>query len=481
MQSIGRLTVFPSLPPRIGRLQELAKNLYWTWTPAVQSLFERLNPAAYEAGARNPMRTLLSVRQADLDRAAADPDYQAAYDAALAAFDAYMGRTDLWYAQNVPANQGKVAYFSMEFAFHESIQIYSGGLGVLAGDHCKSASDLGLPFAAVGLLFKEGYFHQRLTAEGWQEETYEDLDPLALGLELATGADGKPVKVWVELPWRHVCAQVWRAQVGRIPVYLLDTDVEDNRPEDRKLTARLYGGNQETRVYQELVLGPGGARALRALGFEATAFHMNEGHAAFLGLERARVLIEEQGLSFDEAIEAAAGGGIFTTHTPVPAGNDAFPFDLVDRALGHYWYGALQVQRENFLELGRHDQPWGPTFSMTVLALRLSRFHNGVSELHGEVSRNMWNFLWPGAATEEVPIGHVTNGVHTRTFLAPELGEVFDRYLGDGWDDRIEQPATWAPLASIPDSELWSVRQGLKRKLIGFARERLRRQYLRHE
>ncbi|HEX2863291.1 MAG TPA: alpha-glucan family phosphorylase [Deinococcales bacterium] len=461
-------------------LDELARNYYWTWTPRVQALFEALNPAVYEASNRNPMATLLGAQQADLDRAAADRDYLERLDAELSAFRAYMARPDTYQARH-QALGGTLAYFSMEFGFHESLQIYSGGLGVLAGDHCKSASDLGLPFVAVGVLFSRGSFHQLINADGWQEETYEVVNPRTLGLEPALGPDGKAARVWVELPGRNVSVHAWLLRVGRINVYLLDTNVEENRPEDRDLTARLYGGNQETRVAQELVLGVGGARMLEALGIHPTAYHMNEGHAAFLGLERARRIIDERGLAFNEAIEELAAGGIFTTHTPVPAGNDAFPFDLVDRMLGGYWYGALGLNRDDFLNLARHDQPWGPTYSMTVLALRCSRFANGVSELHGQVSRKMWGFLWPGATPNEVPITHVTNGVHTRTFLAPKLANVLDRHLKPGWDDTLEQPATWDGLEDVPDEVLWETRQALKRDLIGFVRERLRRQYIRHE
>ena len=480
MQSIGKVTAFPRLPEPLLGLDELARNYYWTWTPRVQALFETLNPNVYEACSRNPMATLLGVQQSDLDHAASSPEYVRNLNAELDAFHTYMGRQDTYQAR-ATALSGTLAYFSMEFGFHESLQIYSGGLGVLAGDHCKSASDLGLPFVAVGVLFSQGSFHQLVNADGWQEETYEVLDPRVHGLEPALRPDGKPAKVFVELPGRNVCVYAWLLRIGRIPVYLLDTNVEENRPEDRELTARLYGGNQEMRVMQELVLGVGGGRMLEALGVHPSAYHMNEGHAAFLGLERARRIIEARNLSFAAAIEELAAGGVFTTHTPVPAGNDAFPFDLVDRMLGGYWYGALGVGRDEFLNTARHDQPWGPTFSMTVLALRCSRFANGVSELHGQVSRKMWSFLWPGATPSEVPITHVTNGVHTRTFLAPKLADLLDAHFKPGWDDMLEQPETWDGLDAVPDEALWGARQGLKRDLIAFIRDRLRRQFIRHE
>jgi glycogen phosphorylase len=476
MQALRRLIVPPTLPARLARLADLARNIYWSWTPSAQALFAQLDPSTWEQSNHNPVQVLRGAKQADFERVVADTDYLAAYDAAIAAFDGYIGRTDTWTSQHWPKNAGTIAYFSMEYAFHESLQIYSGGLGVLAGDHCKSASDLGLPFVAVGFLFNEGYFYQRLNRDGWQEEVYAPIDPANTPLVPVLDGAGARLKVWVELPGRSVCAQVWKLAIGRIPIYLLDAKIEENNDYDRTLTARLYGQGQELRVAQELLLGVGGLRALDAMGIEAACYHMNEGHAAFLGLERARKLIQNQGLTLAEAVEAVAAGGIFTTHTPVPAGNDAFDLGLIDRMLGGYWYEALGAGREAFLELGRHDQAWGPSFSMTVLALRLSRFHNGVSELHGHVSRGMWNFLWPEAEREEVPIGHVTNGIHTRTFLAPELATLFDAHLGQHWDDQIELPATWAGIDQISDEALEQARNSLKRKLVGFARNRSSRQ-----
>ncbi len=486
MQSIGTITVQPVLPAQIARLKELAYNLYWTWHPEIQALFQEINPRVWEDSGHNPVRVLQECAQRDLERATDSQLFVNQLDAALIAFDAYMNRADTWWKRTRATNPAKLAYFSMEYGFHESVQIYSGGLGILAGDHLKSASDLDLPLVAVGMLFREGYFHQRIGPDGWQGEYYDTLEPQRLPLTPALGADGKPVKVWVEISDRKVCAQVWQMNIGRIKIYLLDANTIENTPSDRAITDRLYGTAQpgrsahELRVAQELLLGVGGVRALRAMGMSPTVFHMNEGHASFLGLERAREYVAE-GLKFPEALEAVASGAIFTTHTPVPAGNDAFAFELVDQKLGGYWFNALQISRDEFLRLGWQDSRDGPSFSMTVLALKLSRFHNGVSELHGEVSRKMWNFVWPGAELPEVPITHVTNGIHTRTFLAPEMAKLFDAHLPKNWDDEIENHAVWHGINDIPDRELWEVRKSLKRHLIEFTRARLRRQYLRDD
>jgi starch phosphorylase len=486
LQSIQTITVQPVLPDRIKRLKDLAYNLYWTWRPEIQALFAELNPRVWAASNHNPVRVLQECSQRDLERAAGNQDFVTQLEMALAEFDAYMHRADTWWKTHHANRKAMIAYFSMEFGFHESIQIYSGGLGVLAGDHLKSASDLDLPLVAVGMLFREGYFHQRLGADGWQGEYYDTLDPTRLPLTPAVGKDGEQVRVWVEISGRKICARIWQMQVGRITIYLVDANTPENPASDRMLTDRLYGTAQpgrsahELRVAQELLLGVGGVRALRALGLEPSVFHMNEGHAAFLGLERARELIE-RGLTPPEAFEAVAAGAIFTTHTPVPAGNDAFAFELMDKKLGGYWYHAMKLSREDFLRLGWQDSRDGPTFSMTVLALKLSRYHNGVSELHGEVSRKMWNFVWPGAELPEVPITHVTNGIHTRSFLAPELLALYNQYFPAHWDDQLEDRGLWNAVDQIPDHDLWNARKALKRRLIQFARDRLRQQYLRDD
>ncbi len=474
MQSIGTITVTPKLPTAVARLEELAQNLYWSWNPAARDLFREINSDIFTLSHHSPMRVLLECHQADLDRVAADKSYLEQYKTVMTDFDAYLKRKDTWFKAAYPKFQGSIAYFSMEFGLHESLQIYSGGLGVLAGDHCKSASDLDLPFNAMGLMYREGSFHQNLNKDGWQEEWYETIVPEKIGAILETDATGAAIKIGVEIAGHMVSVQIWRLQIGRIPLYLLDAAIPENTATDQKLTARLYGAGGEFRVAQELLLGVGGVRALRALKIEPSVFHMNEGHAAFLGLERIRELMLE-GLSRPEALEVVAASGIFTTHTPVPAGNDAFALDMIDKMLGKYWLEALQFSRDELMALAMHQQPWGASFSMTVLALRCSRYANGVSELHGEVSRGMWNFLWEGAQVQEVPITHVTNGIHTRTFLAGELAELYDKHFKKNWDDTLEQPQSWL-VDKIPDSDLWDARLALKKKLIRFTRSRLQRQ-----
>ncbi|MSP11845.1 MAG: glycosyltransferase family 1 protein [Chloroflexi bacterium] len=479
MKILGRISVFPKVPDAITRLNELAYNLWWSWNSEGLELYCTLDPELWEEVNHNPVLFLSQVRQERLDAAASDNAYLALYERVLDNFDAYMHPRETWFSRHFPdMNSMLIAYFSAEFGLHESLPIYSGGLGILSGDHCKAASDLGLPFAGVGFLYPQGYFKQRIGSNGEQEAIYEKLNFAEVPARLATTPNGEPVVISVELPGRSVFAKVWHIQVGRIALYLMDTDVEPNAPEDRVLAARLYGGDQEMRISQEIVLGIGGIRALRTLGLQPTAWHMNEGHSAFLGLERIRELIQDKGLSFEEARQAVAAGGVFTTHTPVAAGNDVFPFELMGKYFWQYW-GQLKLNREEFLGLAQQDQGWGPVFSMTVLALRLSSLHNGVSELHGKVARAMWQFLWPDTPADEIPITSITNGIHSETWLAPDMGRLYDAYLGPEWRPHLDDPAVWSGLAHIPDNLLWETRQILKQKLIDFVRDRIRQQRLR--
>lgn len=480
MKTLDRVLVLPELPEPIERLEELAYNLWWSWNPEAATLFETLDPALWLRVNHNPVKLLRFISQERLNEAANDPAYLERYQRVMRAFDAYMNATDTWFARTFPDKADKpIAYFSAEFGLHESLPIYSGGLGVLAGDHCKTASDLGIPLVGVGFLYPQGYFQQRISADGTQEAIYEKINFEEVPVQPAKTPEGDDAYVSVELPGRTVTARVWKIQVGRVPLYLLDTDVDPNAPEDRELAARLYGGDNEMRLSQEIILGIGGVRALRVLGIEPVAWHMNEGHSAFLGLERVRELVEEHGLSFAEAREAVAASTLFTTHTPVPAGHDAFTFDLIERYFYTYW-PRLGLSREEFFALAHHDLPWGPRFSMTVLALRLSAFHNGVSELHGHVSREMWQELWPGVPVEEIPIGHITNGVHFWSWIAPELAALFDKYLPTDWRDRIDDPAVWQALDAIPDEELWALRRQLKEQMIDALRARVTIQRTRH-
>ncbi|MCU0503381.1 MAG: alpha-glucan family phosphorylase, partial [Anaerolineae bacterium] len=479
MKSLGTLSVVAHLPRSIERLSELAYNLWWSWNPVAQALYRDIDADLWDAVNHNPVKFLRRVSQDKVARAAVDSAYLTRYTGVMDAFDTYMRPVRVWYqAPNPDMNVRTIAYFSAEFGLHESLPIYSGGLGILAGDHCKQASDLGLPFVGVGFLYPQGYFRQQIDANGRQEAIYEKLDFSEVPAKPALNGTGRELTISVDLPGRTIYAKVWRFQVGRIPIFLMDTDVERNAPADRELSARLYGGDVQMRISQELVLGIGGVRALRALGYQPDAWHMNEGHAAFLQLERLREYIEDKGMPFEQALWAIRGNSLFTTHTPVPAGNDAFNFDLMDRFFGDFW-PKLGLDRERFLDLGRWQNPWGPQFSMTVLALRTAGYANGVSKLHGEVARRMWRSLWPEIPDGEIPIGHVTNGVHTDTWLHPELAALFDRYLDFGWRTAIDQLSTWAGVARIPDVDLWQQHTRARRQMLELIRKRTARQLTR--
>jgi starch phosphorylase len=475
------LTKIPNhfdLPRRINRLGELAYNLWWTWNPHAQRLFNRVDNALWERLNHNPLRFLTSVGRFEINAAAQDPIYLELYDRVFTSFDDYLKTTDTWTAHTYKT-RGKVtiAYFSMEFGLHEILPIYSGGLGVLAGDHLKQASDLGLSLVGMGLMYAEGYFTQHISEDGWQDSVNNTLNFDELPVLKVLDKKGEMLKITVNFPDRSVNACIWELRVGRVPLYLLDSDLDENAPNDRKLTTRLYWSDIDLRVAQEVLLGIGGVRALRAMGYEPGVWHMNEPHAAFLTLERARELVTT-GLSFKKAITKTRKGNVFTTHTPVPAGNDEFPLWLIDKNLSNFW-SELGLGRDQFVDLARHKQPWGETFSMPILALRLSDGRNAVSELHGRVSRNIWHFLWPEIEDDEdVPITYITNGVHTPTWMARRLRVLFDKYLGEGWLDRLDDPETWVKVDSIPDNELWAVHMHLKRKLAFYMLNRVRLRWM---
>ena len=480
MKILGRMAVFPEIPERIQRLRELAYNLWWTWNPPAQHLFATISPELWHTTEHNAVRVLLNVEPERLATLAHEGEFLAQYDRVCADFDAYMHPASTWFSQTFPAEVNHtIAYFSAEFGLHESLPIYSGGLGILSGDHCKEASDLGLPLIGVGFLYPQGYFRQRLNAKGEQEATYEKLLFSQVPAQPALDPAGHEVMISVDLPGRKVYAKVWRIQVGRVPLYLMDTDVEPNTPGDRVLSARLYGGDHDMRISQEIMLGIGGVRAIRALGLDPMVWHMNEGHAAFLGLERCRELVQGLDVSFSVAREIAAANAIFTTHTPVAAGNDAFSFDLVDKYFADYW-PQLRLDRDQFHHLALEENGWGSAFSMTVLAIRLSSLRNGVSKLHGDVSRRMWQFLWPELEVDETPITSITNGVHTATWVSRPMDALFQRYLGERWYAHLDDPATWEHVREIPDGELWAAHRELKDALLAYARARLARQRERH-
>ena len=466
------------LPRRIDRLGELAYNLWWTWNPSAQRLYYRIDYALWGRLNHNPLLFLRSVGRSEVNAAAQNPIYLEIYDRVFASFDAYMNAKETWFTHTYEdQSKHQMAYFSMEFGLHETLPIYSGGLGVLAGDYLKESSDLGLPLVGMGLMYAEGYFTQRISEDGWQESVNNLLNFEELPVLQVLDGEEKPLAISVSFPDRNVIAHFWELRVGRVPLYLLDTDLDENTPADRALTLRLYSSDLDLRIAQEILLGVGGVRALRALCYAPNIWHMNEGHAAFLTLERAREQVAK-GKSFKQAIALTRRGNVFTTHTPVPAGNDEFPLWLVDKNLSNLW-PMLGLDRDQFVELARHQQPWGETFSMPVLALRLSDGRNAVSELHGRVSRRMWKFLWPDIQNEnDVPINYVTNGVHTATWLARRMRVLLGNYLGEDWLDRLDDPETWVKVDAIPDKELWDVRLHLKRKLVFYALERTRQRWM---
>ncbi len=475
------LTTIPNhfdLPRRLQRLGELAYNLWWTWNPPAQRLFSRIDNALWERLNHNPLRFLRQVGRAGINAAAQNAYYLDLYDRVCAEFDQYLTGTDTWCARYHPeALHQTIAYFSMEFGLHETLPIYSGGLGVLAGDHLKEASDLGLPLVGVGLLYGEGYFTQRIAENGWQEAINNPLNFEELPLLLVRGQDERPVLVSVDFPNRSVWAQIWELRVGRVPLYLLDTNMEANQPADRQLTTRLYWNDPDLRIAQEILLGIGGVRALRLLGLNPAVWHMNEGHAAFLTLERIRERVAA-GQSFESALRETPPNNVFTTHTPVPAGNDEFPFDLIEKYLPPLWQ-SLKLTKDQFLDLGRQRHDGHETFSMPALALRLSAGRNAVSELHGRVARCMWRHLWPERQDEEeIPITHITNGVHAASWLARRMRVLLEKYLGEDWLEHIDDPHVWEKVNQIPDRELWAVRQHLKRKLVFYVQERARLRWM---
>ncbi len=479
MQPLHTFNVVPKLPAALEPLRDLVFNLWWTWEPDARKLFRHLDPQLWHKTNHNPLRMLQLSRQARLDEVARDDDFLREMRAVSAKLKAYLERPDT-YAKlrpDSPLAKGPVAYFSAEYGFHESFPNYSGGLGILSGDHCKSASDLGLNFIAVTLLYKQGYFRQQIGKDGWQDSVGLNQNFSHLALADALDKEGRALFVGVDILGRTVRAKVWKLRVGRITLYLLDTDVPENSEDDRQITAQLYGGDAEMRIKQEILLGVGGVHALSAKGIVPSVYHMNEGHSAFLSLERIRRRVQEDGLDFYSALQVVAAGNIFTTHTPVPAGNDAFPLDLMRKYFAAY-PGIVGIDFETFMSFGQTRKNPTEPFSMTVLALRTSRHANGVSALHGRVSQGLWTDVWAGVPQDEVPITHVTNGIHTKTWMAPEIGKLYDKFL-PGWEDNLMNAGFWKGVIDIPDEELWTTHQRLKARLIDFVRERVRTQRVR--
>jgi glycogen phosphorylase len=471
------LAIKNKVPERIGRLPELAYNLWWSWTPDARELFRRLDYPLWRKTRHNPVEMLIEISPERLDKRIKDPAWLRQYDKVMIMFDNMLKDENTWFHTTYPELENQIiAYFSFEFGLHNSLPIYSGGLGILSGDHAKEASDLGLPFVGVGFMYPQGYFRQRVPSHGWQEAVYQLIDIDRSPIQLVKDDKGQDLKISVELGHRDVFARIWRVNVGRNPLYLLDTDVDENDPWDRELSARLYSGDSEMRIRQEIMLGIGGVRALNILGIKPAAWHMNEGHSAFLLLENVREKVQD-GLNFDDALEHVRKNSIFTTHTPVPAGHDAFSYHLLDQYFGNYWE-ELGVSREKFLSLGAHQEEWGQAFNMTVLALHLAEKVNGVSKLHGEVSREMWQSVWPDREITRIPITSVTNGVHVPTWIASELNHLYLKYLGIDWSARHDDPLLWQRVQDIPSEELWDVHMVLKFKLMRFLRAKARRSWI---
>ncbi len=475
---VHELHVFPRLPELLRPLEFLAKNLWFSWNWEAVRLFLRLDPEVWEKSWHNPVAMLGLLSPEALEAAAQDDSFVAELERVYEEFSKYLARPTWFQDAYSSEDDFLVAYFSMEYGLDEGLPIYSGGLGMLAGDHLKSSSDLGVPLVGVGLLYQKGYFQQRLNLDGWQQEVYPDNDWYNMPVTLERDAEGNPIRVDVDLLGEKVYAQVWRVQVGRTPLYLLDTNLPENRPHHRGITDQLYGGDRDKRIRQEIVLGIGGVRALEALGLRPTVYHMNEGHSAFLAIERIRSLMKQWKLSFHEARELVWATNVFTTHTPVPAGNEHFDPNLVRKYL-EPMLPELGISWSEFLAFGQEEPGISPTYCLTVLALKLSAFCNGVSRLHGQVSRNMWRKLWPGLPEPEIPIKHITNGIHTRSWISHDMAALYDRYLGPKF---VEEPAdqkVWERVDLIPDGELWRVHEIRKQRLIAFARRRLREYYRR--
>jgi len=473
-----QLEVNPEIPPRLSRLEELTNNLWYSWDRPTRSLFARLSPGLWRAVHYSPKAFLKRIDQKKVNEATEDSVFLGTMNRVLSAYDSYLAEPRLELPGKPPLQASDlVAYFCAEFGFHESLPIYSGGLGILAGDHCKGASDLHLPFVAVGLLYRQGYFRQTIDRDGNQAAHYGDNDFDDMPIAPARGEDGRELRVGVDFPGRTVWAKIWRARVGTNCLYLLDTDLEENSESDRGILHQLYGGDRRTRIEQEILLGVGGARALNALGLKPTVWHINEGHAAFLVLERIRSLVA-QNMPFAAALEAAAANTVFTTHTAVPAGHDHFADDMVMHYFGDFCQ-AVGLDRNGLLDTGRVGG--AGEFNMTALAVRGSRFHNGVSRIHGEVSSRICADMWPQVTPLENPMDYVTNAVHVPTFLATDWHETFDRHLGLGWQHRLCDQNCWDGVKRIPDQIFWSIRQSLKAQLLHLVHSRVRAQHMRNQ
>lgn len=473
MYIFNRITVNPQLPKRIEKLSEISNNLWWSWNTEFLRLFKMIDRDLWEICEKNPVKFLKLVSQDKLEQASKNVDFLREYDILSKEFEDYMNSKNTWFSNKYPENKKDlIAYFSAEYGLDETIPIYSGGLGILSGDHLKSASDLGIPLVAVGLLYKNGYFHQKINRYGEQETEYNNIELSDLPIKTVKDENGQELIINVKFEKRKVYLKVWQINVGRVKLYLLDSDIDQNSPEDREVTLRLYGGDQEMRIKQEIILGMGGSSLLtRYLGLNPTVYHMNEGHSAFLILELIKNIIKEKQVSFEVAKDIASSKTVFTTHTPVPAGNDIFPIELVEKYFKDFW-PRLGLSREEFLKLGMKpckDLEHG--FNMGILALKVAGKKNGVSKLHGAVSRELFGDVWPEIAANESPITYVTNGIHTCSWLAPTLKQLYNKYLIPYWQDNIHRDEVWENINNIPNKELWKIHQERKEKLLKLVKE----------
>ena len=482
MYIFNRITVNPQLPKRIEKISEISNNLWWSWNTEFLRLFQEIDRDLWEQSNKNPVQFLKHVSQDRLEKAAKDLLFLRDYDKVVDNYEAYMSSKNTWFANRYPENKNDlIAYFSAEYGLDQTIPIYSGGLGILSGDHLKSASDLGIPLVAVGLLYKDGYFNQKIDGNGQQQTEYNKLDLENMPINPVKDENGNDLIIYVKFPKRRLYLKVWSINVGRVKLYLLDSDIEKNNPEDRDVTLKLYGGDQEMRIRQEIVLGMAGVNLLvKYLHLNPTVYHMNEGHSAFLNLEIIKNIIRDKQVSFEVARDIASSKTVFTTHTPVPAGNDIFPIALVEKYFKDFW-PRLGLSREEFLKLGMKPcKDLEPGFNMGILALKIAGKKNGVSKLHGAVSRELFSEVWPNILPSESPIGYVTNGIHTCSWLAPRLKELYNKYLMPYWQDNMHQENVWEKIKNIPDEKLWDVHRDRKIKLINLVKEnvsqRLRRE-----
>ena len=474
MYIFNKITVNPQLPKRVGELLDIANNLWWSWNSEFLRLFKEIDSDLWETVGKNPVKFLKLVSQDKLEDIAKNEEFLAKYDEVVNHFNSYMQTKETWFSKNYPNNANDlIAYFSAEYGIDEIIPIYSGGLGILSGDHLKSASDLGLPFVAVGLLYKNGYFNQKIDGYGTQKTEYTNIDLDNLPILPVKNENGEDLIIDVDFPDRKLYLKIWKIVVGRISLYLMDSDIDKNIAEDRVVTLRLYGGDQEMRIRQEIVLGMAGIKLLKRLGLNPSVYHMNEGHSAFLTLEVIKDVMEEKQVSFEVAKSMCSAKTVFTTHTPVPAGNDIFPIELMDKYFSNFW-PKLGISREDFLRLGmKNSQGLEQGFNMGMLALRIAGKKNGVSKLHGAVSRRLFSDVWPNIAPDESPIEYVTNGIHTCSWLAPSMKKLFNQYLKPYWQDNIQDDETWNDIKNIPNKELWDTHTDRKKKLCALVKNNI--------